>query len=305
MKKSAIIGGFVFLLGAMIFVGSMASCGWDFSKLSTRPQFEETHLSVQNTNQAITLQDSNKPIFVGLSNDDQIHLIYFEHKKEYYEIEDGSVLKAERRTDYRWYDYIFNLDFQYPSFTILLPADFQGSLDLQTSGSKISVSDVRAKQLLCSTQDGAVSVKNFSGAEALVVKTSNSKIELSDVQLTGALDCQTSDGAVHLTDICAGTIHALTSDAAILSKNTQTSQGTTLKTTDARIEVENVGADGDLSLCTMNGKILGTIAGCMQDFSIQSKTRNGNCNLPEYSIAGDKKLEVVTSDANISIAFTN
>lgn len=305
MKKFARIGGLMLLLGALIFNGTMAVCGWDFTKISTRPQYQEQKLTVENTNQTITLKDQNKCIFVGPSDDEDIHLIYFDRENESYNINDGTTLSMTHESDYHWYNYILVVDFQAPSFTILLPADFQGSLDLQTGNGKISISDVTAKQLSCSTQDGGVYVSNVTGAETLTLKTANHKIELSDVQLTGALACQTSNGAIHLTDISAGTIHALTSEAPIACKNTQTSGKTELKNSDARIEVENVGADGDLSLSNKEGKIQGTIAGSMQDFSITSQAKNGTCNLPEFSIAGDKKLEIQTSDANISLAFTH
>ena len=305
MKQFARIGGLLILLGVILFSATMTVCGWDFTRISTRPQYQEQQLTVKNTNQTIQLSDQDKAIFVGPSEDEDIHLIYFNRGKESYQIDDGDVLSMTYESSYHWYDNILLLDFQLPSVTILLPANFQGSMDLQTTSSKISISDVTAKQAICSTRGGAVYVSHVTGAESLALSTTANKIELSDVQLTGALDCQTSDGAILLTDIFAGNLHALTSEGAIVSNNTQTSGTTALKTADARIELENVGVDGDLSLSNKEGKIEGTIAGSMQDFSIQSKATNGTCNLPEYSTAGDKKLEVTTSDATISLAFTH
>ena len=90
MKKLAIIGSVTCVIGAIIFISAFASIGWDITNISTRPEYEERYFSTENTNQTITLKDKDKPVSVGLSDDNQIHIIYYENEKERYQIEDNT-----------------------------------------------------------------------------------------------------------------------------------------------------------------------------------------------------------------------
>lgn len=56
MKKLAIIGSITCVVGVIIFISAFASIGWDITKISTRPKYEERHFSTENTNQTITLK---------------------------------------------------------------------------------------------------------------------------------------------------------------------------------------------------------------------------------------------------------
>lgn len=307
MKKLAIIGAVIFLVGMTIFTSSMAVCGWDVRKISTTSMYQEKQYSAENNNQTIRLRDQNIPLFVGKSNNNQIHFIYFEHDKQYYNIDgtEAMDITIEKETNYHWYDHFFNIDVQTPYFSILLPSEFKGSLVLETSNGKITVNDVTLRQLQLTTSNGVVNIKNLTSAENVEIESSNSKIEVSDVNLTGKLQCMTNDGSINLSNVVAQNISATTSNNRIVATNTKTSQSTELRSSNNRIEIENVNAGENITLSTDNGKITGTIMGNMSDFSIVSKTSNGKNSLPENMVCGSKDLKATTTNAEISIQFTN
>lgn len=245
MKKLTRMGALLFSLGVLLFMIALATCDWDVTKISTKPAYHEQQYSIENKNQAIVLEDKKVPLTVGVSSDDEIHFIYYENEKEHYDIDQGDELTIEKKTNFHWYDHFFSINFQNTTFTILLPSDFDGTLEIQTSDAEVSIQNVTAERLEVTTSSEAVSINNVSTVQDMTVTTS-----------------------------------------------------------DARIEVQDLSAEGDISLTTSNGSISGNILGRLEQFTIQSNTPNGKNNLPESSLGGRQKLEVRTSDADISLDFS-
>jgi hypothetical protein len=304
VKKLAIIGALIFMVGVIIFTSTLAACGWDIRKVSTVPQYQEMQYDVINDNQTISLHDENIPIKVGASSDSQIHFIYYEHEKENYDITGTTELNIEKITRYKWYDHLFNIDFQRPSFSILLPKDYHGSIVLKTSNGAITITDVTAKQMMLATSNALVSLKNVELADMIEIETSNGKIELADVKTTGKVLCGTSSNAVYLSNCSGQEIDVNTSNGKIVAISTEVNQNIALTTSNNRIDIQDLKAGGDITLSTSNGNISGDILGNMSEFSIYSKTSNGKNNLPENCVMGSKHLNVTTSNGEISILFT-
>lgn len=198
MKRLAIIGAFVFLLGLIIFASTLAVCGWDITKISTTPIYQEKQFSIENSNQTITLHDENMPLLVGKSNDHLIHLIYFVNENEYYEVDKTGTadLKIEKKTQYQWYDRFFNINFQKPSFSILLPSEYSGSLFLETNNGRVCVSDVSLRKLELKTNNALVNLTNLSSVEDIEAKTSNARIEIQDLVAGGDITLSTNNGKI-------------------------------------------------------------------------------------------------------------
>ncbi len=56
-----------------------------------------------------------------------------------------------------------------------------------------------------------------------------------------------------------------------------------------------------LKLTAKNGDIQGVVVGSYDDFSIITKIKKGDSNLPLEKKSGDKKLEVTNNNGNINI----
>lgn len=303
MKKLAIIGSIIFLIGGIVFVSAFAVSGWDITKLSTVPTYEEKQYSTKNTNQDISIKDHNKSVSVGLSSDDQIHLTYYENTKEHYEINDQASLTIESKRDYRWYDFIFSMNFQSPTITILLPANYAGNLNIKTSNAQITIDSVTLKQLHATTSNGYMRLKNVTGAEHVTLRTTNNGIEMQDVDLSGTLKSETSNGSINLKGVSAQNLESTTTNSNINAINTKVAQSTLLKSSNGSIHIQDFNAGTDTALKTSNNRISGNILNKANEFSITSRTSNAKNNLPENFKAGNKKLDISTSNGEIFVKF--
>lgn len=304
MKKLAIIGGITCLVGAIVFVSAFASIGWDITKISTQPEYEERHFSTDNTNQTVTLKDKDKPVSVGLSNDNQIHIIYYENEKEQYQIENNANLTMENQCSYQWYETIFSINFQAPSTTILLPPDFNGELHIETSNAQITIENVAVSKLTASTSNGYMNVNRLTNVQTISLSTSNNAIDASDITAFGKLTAVTTNGGITLTNIAVQDIEAVTSNNRIVTDNTQSTQNMMLQTSNGTIEFQNLTAGISTTLHTSNSSVIGSINGKASDFTIQSQTSNGTNNLPENFKIGDHLLNITTSNGNIDVTFS-
>ena len=161
MKKLLIIGGMVFLVGIFILLSSLSVLNWNIAEISSNPILEkkEKILTVQDKN--ITVEDKNMPYVITKSPDEDIHLKYFESQKENYDIKSDGDITITKTTHYRWYDLIFNVNFQNSVFTIQLPENFSGSLKITTNNGSIKVQNIKVDTLTCSTNNGKVTMENL------------------------------------------------------------------------------------------------------------------------------------------------
>ncbi|MCL1901361.1 MAG: DUF4097 domain-containing protein [Firmicutes bacterium] len=285
MKRLAIAGGILFLCGAIVCVIAFGIAGWDYKKLSTRAPLEQKSAVYDNTNQNITLFDSNVKVTVNKSNDDKIHIDYQESEDLHYTITTTpDVIKFEKKDDYEWYQHLFIIHFEWPSVTIFLPDDYSGILDLTTSNDRVEL-------------------KNIDTSNNITIKTSNARINLEDVT-ANKIDVQTSNGRVDLENIKANKIDVQTSNGRIQAKNTESLSSTELKTSNGNINITSLKSNGDIVLRTSNGDIGGSIIGNKDDYKITSHTSNSSNNIPSVTPVGyTKNLTATTSNGKINIQF--
>lgn len=304
MKKFTIIGSLIFLVGILIFTAALAMAGWDITKISTRPHADEVTVDFENQNQAITVTDEDVPLTLGKSNDDKIHISYFENKLESYRVDNSADhLEIEKTTDYHWYHYIFNIDFQKKHLEVLLPEEYCGVLTLQTSNGRITLDDFTASALHVEGDNGAVTLGNIHCLGSVSVKTENGKIEASNVNVSEDLEIEGNNGSIKLRAVQAKNLHASTENGSISATDVAGEESVTLTNSNARIKTDRLSAGKSITLSTDNGSVSGSIIGKQSDFSITARAYNGSSNLPEITSGGEKTLSVATGNGSINIEF--
>ncbi len=301
MKKLAVIGALLIVLGGIVFTGALAASGWQISKLSTNGPLEDRSMTIQNKQQDIVLIERDTPIVIGRSDDNDIHLEYAESKRAYYIIKDEDTLLINK--EYKPLAFFFNFDFNFTKpLTLLLPKDFQGNIKVKNANGGIELSQLDLQELELITSNGRVTVEQLT-AKALVVKSSNAGMTLDTVQVQDEIICNTSNGKLQLSDITTRDFVAKTTNASVTARNIYTDDSITLESSNGRIDIEDLLAGKELSLITNNASITGSIRDSMRNYSIQSKTSNANNNLPEDMSGGPKDLTVKTSNGPIKLTF--
>ncbi len=151
------------------------------------------------------------------------------------------------------------------------------------------------------------------------MNTSNAGIKAASLRLSGLLDLNTSNSSLKAEDVCAGRLRCVTSNSKIALASSQAEE-MELKTSNSNLKLEKVwaktlsartsnssikanGVDAMfVTLITSNGSISGELAGRPQDYTIESSTSNGKNHNPSQP-GGDRKLEVRTSNGNISLDY--
>ena len=76
-----------------------------------------------------------------------------------------------------------------------------------------------------------------------------------------------------------------------------------ISSNNGNIAFENLDVGNIIFLNTKNGDILGTVIGSYDDFSIQSKIKKSESNLPDNKDSGEKTLNVSSNNGDINIEF--
>lgn len=265
-------------------------------------------------------------------------------KKQYEVKEKNNVLSLTVKDKNKWYDSIFNYNYKNRKTTIEVPEAFYGKIVAQTSNSYISLSDIKATDIEAITSNDDIIIENVTCDGTLTATSSNGSINIDKINIGSEAEFKTSNENISITDvICNGSVTATSSDADIIVDRTQIDSDAKFKTSNDNFEITNTTcgnltidtSNGDVNLSHVlskgllkittsnddvafdvvefgkaldcknsNGDVEGTIVGEPKDFSITSKTSNGENNLPESFIAGEKVLKIITSNDDIHIQFT-
>ncbi|MEK5395521.1 DUF4097 family beta strand repeat-containing protein [Paenibacillus sp. FSL K6-2859] len=218
----------------------------------------------------ISLSTTNRKIELVQSTDNEIHIDYFENNKESYELNvtDDKKLVMEAVSNKQWKDYIgLDSDKTHRDIKIAIPNHTASDITLNTSKGDIVVSELNiAGSVHAKTSDGKIDFSNVEMDKDLNIETKNDHALLSGVSVKGSIDATLSNGDLEVTKVVVG---------------------------------------DTLKMKAKNGDITGTVIGSYDVFDITSKASKGKNNLPESKSGGDKKLEVSTNNGDIDLTFVD
>lgn len=299
MKKWIITGAVVFLCGLIVFSCAMLNMNWDYDKLSTLSEYHTVTKEYEG-NKNIILKDRNVPVRIEKSADNKIHLTYSENEDETYSVsEQGNDISITKNVDFEWFERIFVVNFETPEFVIALPEKYLGDLDIKTSNANIELISVTANDCILKSSNGKIDLLDIF-TETLSAVTSNSPIKALNVAVRKDAVLDTSNSQIVAESVTAQKLTVKTSNGDITAESVSALDGVSLKTSNADIEVDEIYSN-NIILKTSNSDIEGYIPGPITDYTITSKTSNGDNNLPENQVGGSKTLDVKTSNGDIEI----
>ncbi|QGV10338.1 DUF4097 family beta strand repeat protein (plasmid) [Bacillus cereus] len=270
MKKS-----FKNVLPVNLLVGSVlaftSACTNDTSsdKENNSIKYEEKSYTIEADKiSKISLSDMDRSVDVVRSNDNEVHITYFENDKESYVInvsdEKNLIMKASTNKELK--DYVgLNSDKTHRNIKISVPRGMESGMEIKTSKGDINLSEINTSGYVDAiTSNGKIKASNVAIENSFKMETKNDDINLSNVNVKGSVDATVSNG---------------------------------------NLDLEKVAVEDTLKLDSKNGGINGTIVGSYDVFSISSKASKGKNNLPENKSGGDKKLDVNANNGDINLKF--
>ena len=158
------------LLGCFVLAGCSNSSE-PFEEKSYTPDtpIHEIHLDVQD-----------REIEVSLSEDEQVHIQYYENSKEYYDISvsDDNVLTMASASDKEWTDYIGGKpSAENRKISLQIPDAFLDALTLSTTNEDITLSALSVnKSISISSNGGNITFENLDVGNALTLSAKNGDI---------------------------------------------------------------------------------------------------------------------------------
>lgn len=172
MKKISVV-----MLGVVSAIMLLAGCADKEELPFTQKSYEVEGAKVEEVN--IEVQDNQ--IEVSLSDDDQIHIEYFENEKEYYDISvsDDYVLTMTAENSKEWKDYVGSKSEEdVRKISLQIPDALLSKLKIATTNEEIMLSELNVKgDIIISNNGGDISFEKMNVGNALNLAAKNGDIE--------------------------------------------------------------------------------------------------------------------------------
>ena len=147
---------------------------------SSDEPFEEKSYTPDTQVNGINIDVEDRMIAVSLSQDEQIHIIYSENSKEYYDISisDGNVLTMTSESNKSWTDYIgVKPAAENRKISLQVPDDLLDTLTLSTTNEDISLPSLTVKgSVAISSNGGNITFNALDVGETLDLTVKNGDI---------------------------------------------------------------------------------------------------------------------------------
>lgn len=174
------------------------------------------------------------------------------------------------------------------SDTLDEPSENLPKINVYLANGNVSISDINIGNIDAEVSNGSISFSNIDNVYGNLKATISNGYFKADKTRCHTLDIESSNGKVNVS-------------------NTGARNAINVNTANGSIEVKNI-VSNNISLESANGYISGNIIGKPADYNITSSTSLGNNSLEVYNSQitnSVKKLNVVTSNGDISVKFTD
>lgn len=314
-KVWVVIGGFLVLLGLVLFTVVMTANRWDFTRLSTS-QFETNTYTVDRAFHSIAVDTDTADIRVLPSEDRSCQVVCYEWGTAVHRVEVlDSILTITQTDDREWYDYI-GINIGEPTVTVYLPEGEYTALSVRESTGDVEISRnfsfshmeitaVTGDVYNAASSSGEVKIKTDTGdirVEAIEVGTlelsvSTGQITAASVYCAGELKLQVSTGEAELTDVECGSLASAGSTGDIFLQNVIASETLSVERSTGDIRLEGCDA-AELLLKTSTGDVTGTL---LTEKVFTAATSVGDVEVPETLHGGKCEITTDTGDIRIGI----
>lgn len=194
-----------FLAGASLSVMAFSGCAlnYDFTAMS--------YASGGDVIEHISVDVRDRDVRIEVSNDNQVHIDYFNSDEEYLRISrSGTKLTAQLQYDKNWTDYIGTKKSSSDDrkITIRIPNNTIYSLSVNTTNENITVNSAHVLDSMSLDSNGGDVVCNSAGAEksiSLTSKNGDIRGTIAGSKADFAISCTIKKGKSNLEDTSDGT----------------------------------------------------------------------------------------------------
>ena len=288
------VGAALVVLGSILFAGAMATCDWDFTKLSTVTYVTNTY-KPRGEFDKISIDAATTEIEMVLTEEDACRIVCFEAEKVKHSasVENGTLVIDTVDTR-KWYDHIC-ISLGTPKMTVYLPQSEYASLQIETNTGDITIA------------------RDFS-FQTVAVEGDTSDVDCF-ASVTNAMEVELSTGDIYVNATTVGHLDLTTDTGDIKIHSANVKQDVEIETDTGAITLKNVVAAGRLSAQSDTGDVrfedsdaaritvktsTGDVSGTLLSEKVFiTETSTGRISVPKTATGGT--CEITTSTGDISI----
>ncbi len=205
MKKGLKLGSLITLIGAIITFLAISIGGTDIFNTSEE-RVQKTY-TFSNNYKNIHINETNLPIYIKPSPDNDIHLTTFESDKQYYKIDENTNLSIEFKNNLNWLVQFssfedFNKDYY---IELLIPKNCSSNLKINSTNGKVYISDILCDDIDVTNVNGQIQLENIKSNGDITLETVNSEIILENAK-TNDLEVSNVNGKIDIYEVDAENI---------------------------------------------------------------------------------------------------
>ena len=333
-KRSTYFSIAVIVIGMLLMIISLGSCGFNFKKLDQKNYETNTH-EITESFTSISISSKNADISFVPSESEKVSVVCVDKKKMLHDVSvNNGVLSINVDDERKWYDHITLFTATTPSITVYLPSGVYGALCIDSKTSDISIpggytfesinvdistgdvvcsasstnfikinastgdvnlSDLEAKDLSISLSTGDVILEECS-FENVYAKTSTGDHNVSSVSINGAYSLDVSTGDATLSNVSCGSFGS-TGNTGNLSLDHVTVANTLFITRSAGHIKLNGSDAGEIYIKTSTGDVKGSL---LTSKIFITKTSTGDIDVPASTVGGRCEIKTSTGDIKIT-----
>lgn len=266
---------------------------WVLTSDTLAPESEAAHID-------IVVRDGSENVRIEPTSGKSIEIEYWENSNKSFATTDlDGVLTIEGSQEPTFGFMV--MDLQDRTTVIKIPAEYAGSLTVQTASGNVAISDLTAiDELEASAMSGDVVLKN-ANAQSIELVTASGNVDAAKARCT-RFSANSMSGNVSVE-----TVDALDFSATAASGNVRISKvnAEEFVTTSTSGNVHAFDCFGSaMTLETASGNIDARVIGSESDFVIAASTASGSVHAPRGSADGEYAISMRTASGNIDLALT-
>lgn len=227
-------------------------------------EYEEKKYTTEKTVDKIVVDNYRTDTIFSVSPDDKFHITCYENKKFKFEItESDNGVLNIDQAEIKQIS-IFELPSENQKVLIEVPATFQGDIEGSFGRVKLLIDGIKTNNIK--------------------IESSRGEIKFNQVQATGNIDINGYRASISLLDTKSE------NEILVISER-------------GDIDFENLEVGMQLHIENYRGDISGNVKGLISDYSITSKIRRGESNLPSRMLNDRKTMYIENSRGDINVNF--
>lgn len=336
-KRKTWLATSAIILGTVIMLVSLVSCGFNFKDLDTAKK-ETNEYEISDAFDNIYVNSDTADVTFIPTESNSVKVVCKNEKKnmKHYVSVNNGTLEIKINDERKWYDHISVFSFSEAEILVYLPEHEYDELKIESDTSDVEIpSDFKFKSIdvslstgdtecrasatefiKISASTGEIEVENVTtgaleitastgdvdidgaNANSISVKTSTGDIDVSNLTVNGAFSTNVSTGEVEICDVSCKSFASTGSTGKLSITRLVAAEAVDIKRDTGDVTLDNCDA-GEIVITTDTGDVKASL---LTEKVFITRTDTGKIRVPETTTGGKCKITTDTGDITVTVS---